>query len=130
MNRDIIKKIRKLRKELNESFNKNGVNSSKTRKISDKMDKLINEYYSSIEERRFPISSEMDIHYRNSYNALKAMTEQLEKFPSVGQWNKFAKENNYLSNVSLEYISQLNWKYLQIKVEREKNMKNFKIFYK
>ena len=87
------------------------------------MDILIKEYYDSIKEVEYPKFSDMYLYYKKSYKELKDVTQQLEKFPTVQEWNKFAKENNYLSNVSIEYISRLNWKYLKIKVERELNIK-------
>ena len=123
MARDDVKKIRSLRNKLHKLIKKNGLNSEETRKISDEIDILINEYYNSIEETKYPEDSEMLEYFNMSYEALKVMTLQLEKFPTVNEWNKYAKENNYLSHLSLEYISKLDWNYLQIKVEREINFK-------
>ena len=65
----------------------------------------------------------MIFYYEKSYEALKNMTQQLERFPTVREWNNYARENNYLCHISLEYISKLDWNYLQIKVEREINFK-------
>ena len=151
MARDDVKKIRSLRNKLHKSIKKNGLNSEETRKISDEIDILINEYYNSIErailrdtpiilfdeatsaldnhsknkieETKYPEDSEMLLYFNMSYEALKVMTLQLEKFPTVNEWNKYAKENNYLSHLSLEYISKLDWNYLQVKIEREINFK-------
>ena len=64
--------------------------------------------------------------YKKSYLELRKITEDFKKFPNVEEWNKYAKENNLLSHVSMEYISKLNWKYLKIKVERELNFKVIK----
>lgn len=123
MGKDIFRKISSLRNKLQSSIEKTGVNSNETREISNKMDILIKEYYDSIKEVEYPKFSDMYLYYKKSYKELKDVTQQLEKFPTVQEWNKFAKENNYLSNVSIEYISRLNWKYLKIKVERELNIK-------
>lgn len=123
MSKDIYKKISSLRNRLHKSIESNGLNSNKTRQISNKMDKLIKEYYDSIKEEEYPEFSDMYLYYEKSYKALKDITEQLKKFPRVAEWNKFAKENNYLSHISLEYISKLDWNYLEIKVKRELNMK-------
>ena len=122
MGKDIFRKISSLRKKLHKSIDKSGLNSKETREISNQMDKLIKEYYDSIKETEYPEFSDMYSYYKKSYKALKNVTEQLERFPTVQEWTKFAKENNFLSHVSLEYIAKLNWKYLEIKVERELNL--------
>lgn len=124
MGKDIYRKISSLRNKLHKSIDKTGLDSSETREISSKIDVLIKEYYDSIKEVEYPKFSDMYLYYKKSYKALKIVTQQLRRFPSVQEWNKFAKENNYLSHISLEYISKLNWKYLQIKVERELNIEN------
>ena len=123
MSRNEMKKIRNLINKLHKSIKKSGLNSEETRKISDEIDVLINEYYNSIEQIKYPEYSEMLIYYNNSYKALKKVTNEMKKFPLVQEWNKYAKENNYLSHLSLEYISKLDWNYLQVKVERELNLK-------
>lgn len=122
MRKDLLRQIRSYRKKLDNSIKKYGLNSNETRKISNVMDKLINEYYSAIEIVEFPIWSNSSMFYKKSYEALKNVTQQLQRFPSVKEWNEFAKENNYLSHVSLEYISKLNWKYLEVKIKRELNL--------
>jgi len=123
MSKDEMRKIRSLRNKLHKSIQKNGLNSEETRKISSDIDILINEYYDSIEQTKYPKDSEMIEYFNKSYEALKNMTKQLKKFPTVKEWNKYAKENNYLLHLPLEYISKLDWNYLQVKVEREINLK-------
>lgn len=122
MSRDNVKKIRSLRNKLHKSINKNGFDSDVTRKISDEMDMLINEYYNNIQQIEYSADSEMKLYYEYSYKQLKIVTQQLERFPSVQEWNKFAKENCLLSSMSMQYISKLNWNYLRTKVLRELNM--------
>lgn len=122
MGNDIFKKISSLRNKLHKSIEKTGLNSSETREISNKMDILIKEYYDSIKEVGYPEFSDMYLYYKKSYEKLKDVTQQLEKFPTVQEWNKFAKENNCLSNVSIEFITKLEWNYLRVKVLRELNM--------
>lgn len=119
---DIFKRIKKLRKNLNKSIEKYGLNSNETKEISKEMDELIKEYYSSVKIVEYPKFSDMNLYYKKSYEMLKSVTLQLNKFPSVQEWNSFAKENNCLSHISLEYISKLNWNYLEIKVKRELNL--------
>ena len=43
--KDIARKIEKMRKKLHKSIEKNGVDSRKTIKISQKLDEIINEYF-------------------------------------------------------------------------------------
>nr|DAF27041.1 MAG TPA: hypothetical protein [Caudoviricetes sp.] len=123
MEKDIYRKISSLRRKLHKSIDRTGLNSDETRKISNEMDKLIKEYYDGIKETEYPEFSDMYLYYKKSYKALKNVTEQLERFPTVQEWNKFAKENNYLSHVSIEFVSKLKWNYLRVKVLRELNMK-------
>lgn len=122
MQQDNVKRIKSLRNKLHKSIKKYGVNAEETRKISDEMDKLINEYYDNIQRISYPTDSEMKVYYEQSYKQLKIVTQQLESFPSVQEWNKFAKENCLLSSMSMQYISKLNWNYLRTKVLRELNM--------
>lgn len=122
MAQDNIKRIRSLRNKLHKSIKKNGLDSDETRKISDEMDILINEYYNNIQQIEYPADSEMKVYYEQSYKQLKIVTQQLESFPYVQEWNKFAKENCLLSSMSMQYISKLNWNYLRTKILRELNM--------
>ena len=94
MSQDNIKRIRSLRNKLHKSIKKKGLDSDETRKISDEMDILINEYYNNIQQIEYPADSEMKVYYEQSYKQLKIVTQQLESFPSVQEWNKFAKEHN------------------------------------
>ena len=48
MQQDNVKRIKSLRNKLHKSIKKYGVNAEETRKISDEMDKLINEYYDKL----------------------------------------------------------------------------------
>lgn len=122
MQQDNVKRIKSLRNKLHKSIKKYGVNAEETRKMSDEMDKLINEYYDNIQQIEYPTDSEMKVYYEQSYKQLKIVTQQLERFPSTQEWNKFAKENCLLSSMSMQYISKLNWNYLRAKVLRELNM--------
>ena len=122
MKADILKRIKTTRKLLDKNVEKYGLNSNETREISNKMDNLIKEYYDSIKTVEYPDFSDMFLYYKKSYEMLKSVTLQLRKFPSVQEWNSFAKENNCLSHISLEYISKLDWNYLEIKIKRELNL--------
>lgn len=122
MQQDNVKRIKSLRNKLHKSIKKYGVNAEETRKISDEMDKLINEYYDNIQQIEYPSDSEMRIYYEQSYRAMKTITQQLERFPSIQEWNQIAKEKYLLSSTSMQYISKLNWNYLRTKILRELNM--------
>lgn len=122
MQQDNIKRIRSLRNKLHKSIKNSGLDSNETRRISDEMDKLINEYYDNIQQIEYPSDSEMRLYYEQSYRAMKTTTQQLERFPSIQEWNQIAKEKYLLSSTSIQYISKLNWNYLRTKILRELNM--------
>ncbi len=119
----ILLEIRKLQKKLNNSIVKNGLNSNKTREISLKVDELINEYYKSIEIRQYPITSIIGNCYEVSYRELKFITLDNNKFPSVQEWNKYAKQNCLLSATAIQYVNMLDWNYIRAKIIRELNTK-------
>lgn len=123
MDKDIFRKIKKLRIKLEKAIDDEGLNSNEVRELSDKMNELINEYEESIKTVEYPKNNEIFECYKKSYSALKKITADFKRFPSVEEWNQYAKNNDLLSHISLEYISELNWNYLRIKVERELNFK-------
>lgn len=118
---DIYKRIKHCRRKLDVSIKQYGLNSEVTKNISAEIDRLIQEYYNKIEIIKYPTKSKMLNNYKKSYLALKEYTVK-NGFPTVKKWNKYAKENKYLCNKSLEYINKVDWNYLQIKVERENNI--------
>lgn len=121
----ILSEIKKMQKKLNDSIKKNGLNSNKTKEISLKIDKLINEYYSSVETVKFPPWSNSGYHYTIAYNILKDITLSNNRFPTIEEWNVIAKERGLFSAVSMQYIAGLNWNYLRAKIEKELNLKIF-----
>lgn len=112
-----------MQKKLDESVQKNGLSHKRTVQLSREIDDLINEYYNSIEIRVYPAKSVIPYYYKVSYNRLQYLTYEKNRFPTVAEWNAYAKENRLLSSESMKYISKLNWDYLEIKVNRELNMK-------
>ena len=102
MQQDNVKRIKSLRNKLHKSIKKYGVNAEETRKISDEMDKLINEYYNNIQRISYPADSEMKVYYEQSYKQLKIVTQQLERFPSIQEWNQIAKEKKLLSSTAMQ----------------------------
>lgn len=119
----ILSEIRKLQKKLNKSILRNGLDSNETKEISSKIDELINEYYQSLEIRKYPSTSIIGCYYEMSYMRLKMMTIENEKFPSIEEWNRYAKENNLLSATAIQYVNMLDWNYVRAKIEREINTK-------
>ena len=74
--------------------------------------------------RKFPINSKMKTFYDASYKELIKITIKNGKFPELEEWNKYAKENNLLSTESMKYITELEWKYIRLKVNKEINKGN------
>lgn len=73
-------------------------------------------------------SREISQNYHKSYIALKKVTKDFFEFPTKESWDKYAKDNNYLSHVSLEFIVNLKWKKIKklVESEIEKDSKNIK----
>lgn len=112
---DVAKKIEKLREKLHESINRNGLSSKETQKISSEVDKLVNVYYK--QEKKYEEDNDMLIAYNRSIEELKQLTIDLGDFPNVKIWTEYAKRNNCLSYISIEYISGLNWHKLASKIK-------------
>lgn len=125
MNRKLYNEIKVLQKKLDKNIYKNGLKDKQTIQISNKIDELISNYYNSIKKRKYPTESTMKLFYDISYEELKKNTMQNDRFPEVGEWNKYAREYDLLSSESIKYMSMLDWKYLRVKVNREINMKIF-----
>ena len=49
---DIAEKIEKMRKKLEKSIEKNGINSEKTLKISKELDEVISEYFNNAKKKK------------------------------------------------------------------------------
>lgn len=130
--RRLDKEIERARKKLNTSIEKTGLNSKQTRNLSIEIDSLINLYYESDDneykrkEKKYPSNNFMYEFYKQSYYQLLEITYELEKFPTVQEWNAFATKKIYMSNQSLEYVSGLSWNELREKILKENNRKFIK----
>lgn len=111
---DVSRKIEKLRMKLYESIDKEGLNSENTRKISEKLDILINEYYQK--EKEYEKDNVVMYEYKVAYDKLEQLTREFGEFPSVISWNHYAKQNTYLNSESIKYISGLDWNKLRQKI--------------
>lgn len=122
--KEIKNEIRNLQNILNDDVEDNNLNNESALKLGNKIDKLINDYYSlSIPKREFPLKSKMKEFYDASYRELKRITIENNRFPELEEWNKYAKENNLLSSESMKYISMMEWKYLKLRIKRQINKK-------
>ena len=117
-----LKKIKGIRKRLDTVVIKYGLHSIETRKISDEIDIKINEYYKSIEQVKYPKNSNMNEYKEKSYQKIKEIVLNTKKFPTVKEWDKIAKEEGFLSHISLEYMMKSNWNNLRVKTLRELNI--------
>ena len=121
MEKKLSDEIRNLQNKLNSDIHK--LDNLNTVKLSNKIDKLVNDYYSiSMYRRKFPTNCNMEKYYELSYKELIKLTMQNNKFPSLEEWNKYAKENNLLSSESIKYILMIEWKYLRLKVNKQINI--------
>ena len=107
----MLDNFERLRKKLHDSIEKNGIDSEKTKKLSERFDKMVNNYYKN--EKQYHEDSLMHIKYLESIQSLKRITKDFVKFPSVQEWNYYAKEKDLLSSESLKYISGNNWHHLR-----------------
>lgn len=113
----MINDFEKLRKKLHETIEKNGLDSDQTRKISNRYNKLVNSYYQK--ERQYSEDNIMCMNYRESVKCLKQITKDFVKFPTIKEWNYYAKKNNLLNSESLKYISGNSWHDLRNRILSE-----------
>lgn len=110
-------RFEKLRKLLDREIEKNGLNSKKTEMLSEKFNKILNNYYQK--ERKFKEDNILKEKYKLSLERLEKKAKKSKKFPSIEDWNKYAKENDLLSSESIKYISGINWHELRIRILSE-----------
>lgn len=88
--------ISKLNKKLFESIQKYGENSTISKVLKKELDEELVEYY----------KTSMLKYYEDSLEGLKIYRKEYKRKPRVAEWNKYAKENNYLSNESMRYMKK------------------------
>lgn len=113
----MINDFEKLREKLHETIEKNGLDSEQAIKISNRYNKLVNSYYQK--EKQYSEENIMHTHYIESIKALRKITRDFVKFPTIKEWNHYAKENNLLNSESLKYISGNSWHDLRNRVLSE-----------
>ena len=93
----------------------------KERKIEWRFDKMVNNYYKN--EKQYKENSIIRVKYIETIQRLKRITKDFVKFPTINDWNHYAKEKNLLNSESLKYISGNNWNNLRNRILSElKNM--------
>ena len=110
----MISDFEKLRKKLEESIEVNGLDSEQTRKLSQRYNELVNFYYQN--EKQYRKDNPIYIKYVESIKYLKKITKDFVEFPTIREWNYYAKENDLLNSESLKYISGSNWHDLRYRI--------------
>lgn len=64
--------------------------------------------------------------YDISYRHLQLLTNMLNEFPSVEEWNQYAKENLCLNSQSMQYIAGMNWHKLRDKIRSKQLFKSYR----
>ena len=116
----MMDKILILRKKLDEAVEKEGLNSAKVKKLSEKFDKELNKYLR--EEKRYNVNNNMYISYKIAISELRRISKEFDKFPTTEEWNKYAKEKELINSESIKYISGLNWHNLRNRILGEINI--------
>ena len=100
-------RLKRIRNKLDAIVEKYVLNSKETKKVSKRFDEVLNEYYKK--EVQYPKDSFIYLKYEESIKCLKEITRKKEKFPTIQEWNKYAKKHELLSSESIKYISGVNW---------------------
>jgi hypothetical protein len=100
-------RLKRIRNKLDAIVEKYGLNSKETKKVSKRFDEVLNEYYKK--EVQYPENSFIYLKYDESINYLKEIARKEERFPTIQEWNKYAKKHELLSSESIKYISGVNW---------------------
>lgn len=102
--KDIAEEIERLRCKLHFEIERSGIESEKTIEVSEELDNLISDYY--IKKKINFKDSCMYSEYKIAYDQIKQIVIKTKQFPTVKEWNELAKENTYLNNKSIEYMSR------------------------
>lgn len=112
-------KLERLRMKLYKAIDEYGLDAEETKRLSVKLDKLINEQYEH--EVEYPVGSDMKESYYKCIQILKDTVKDTGHFPTVKEWDKYAYKNYLLRHISIEYISKMNWckleKYIRLQIK-------------
>lgn len=110
MNNIFMKVITQRTKDIIDKFIINPIlNRKDTTEIEQGFCEYVNDIY----------SKQVSQNYQKSYENLKIVTKTLKSFPTIEQWNNYAKVEECLNHISLQYITRLDWHKLKRKVEKE-----------
>lgn len=98
--------IDKLKVKINEAIEKYGIHSDKVYQLSLELDEEIAKFYKEYENN----SEIKNINYLKSLERLKLYIEEHNQMPTVAEWNKIAKQENFLSSESMKYIGNIKFK--------------------
>ena len=116
-----MSEIEELRQKLHRAIEEYGLNSKEVYMISVKMDSLLN-------KRGYTNSNTMYNAYLDSMFELRKISKIFGEFPTIDEWNKYAKENYLLNSESIKYISGLDWNKFRNQIKKEMNIKSRKKF--
>ena len=91
--------------------------AKETKKISKKFDELVSEFYKK--EKQYPTESIIHIKYLETIEELKKVTRDFSEYPTIKEWNKYAKTKNLLCSESLKYVTGINWHELRNRIKSE-----------
>lgn len=114
-----MSEIEELRQKLHRAIEEYGLNSEEVYKISIEMDKLLN-------KRGYNEKNLMYNKYLESMFELRKISKIFGEFPTISEWNKYAKENYLLNSESIKYMSGLDWNMLRSRIKKEMNIKRKK----
>ena len=80
------------------------------------MDKILN-------KRGYDDKNLMYNKYLDSMYELRKISKEFGEFPTVEEWNRYAKENMLLNSESIKYISGLDWNKLRDRIKKDLNKK-------
>lgn len=92
--------IEKLKQKINEAIEKYGLHSDKVYQLSLELDNEIEKYY----------KENKNTNYIKSVERLKKYIKDNNRMPTVEEWNKIAKQENYLSSESMKYMGNIKFK--------------------
>ncbi len=67
-------------------------------------------------KRKYAQDNLMCVKYKESIKHLKKITKHFGKFPTIREWNFYAKQNELLNSESLKYMSDSTWQDLKDKI--------------
>ena len=114
-----MSEIEELRQKLHRAIEEYGLNSEEVYKISIETDKLLN-------KRGYNEKNLMYNKYLESMFELRKISKIFGEFPTISEWNKYAKENYLLNSESIKYMSGLDWNMLRSRIKKEMNIKRKK----